>query len=353
MYARGVATSLGPVDPVEVIEGLMEGLQIVDRQWRYRYLNAAACRHGRMPREALVGRTMMECYPGIEGTPLFAVLAECMATRSPATFDNQFTYPDGRDAWFELRIGPWHDDGLVVLSIDITERKRLEAALRTSYQLRALGQMAAGVAHDLGNLLNPIALELARLRRRVAADPDALAAVERAGAVVARGAETVTRLRDYARPTERPAAAVDLDAVAREAASLVRASAPWAPGRVVQLIEELGAPPPAPGHGPDLLAALVNLLINAVDAVGDGGRVVVRTGAADDMVWVAIEDDGVGMSPEVVARAHEPYFTTKGSAGTGLGLAMVHAAVVRAAGAMDIRSAVGVGTTITLRFPRG
>ncbi len=329
----------------------MEGLQLIDRQWRYRYLNAAACRHGRMAKEALVGRTMMECYPGIEATPLFAVLTEAMATRAPATFDNRFTYPDGEEAWFELRIGPWHD-GLVVLSIDISERKRLEAALRASYQLRALGQMAAGVAHDLGNLLNPIALELARLRRRVAGDPDALAAVDRAGAVVARGAETITRLRDYARPHERPAAPIVLDAVAREAASLVRASAPWAPTRAIEVVEELGAPPPAPGHGPDLLAALVNLLINAVDAVGERGRVVVRTGATDDAVWVEIEDDGVGMSPEVIARAHEPYFTTKGDAGTGLGLAMVHAAVVRAAGTMRIRSVVGAGTTITLRFPR-
>lgn len=333
------------------MDALMEGLQIIDRQWRYRYLNAAACRHGRTSAEALIGRTMMDCYPGIETTPLFAVLTACMASRTPATFENQFTFPDGSDGWFELRIGPWHD-GLVVLSIDITERKRLDAALRASYQLRALGQMAAGVAHDLGNLLNPIALELARLRRRVQGDADAIAAVERASGVVARGAETITRLRDYARPTERAAAPVTLDVVAREAASLVRASAPWAPTRTVTLLEELGAPPPAPGHGPDLLAALVNLLINAADAVGDGGQIVIRTGAVEEAVWVAVEDDGVGMPPEVVARAHEPYFTTKGQAGTGLGLAMVHAAVVRAAGTMDIRSAVGAGTTITLHFPR-
>lgn len=333
------------------MEALIEGLQIIDRQWRYRYLNAAACRHGRLPKEALVGRTMMECYPGIEATPLFALLTECMATRAPATFENQFTFPDGSAGWFELRIGPWHD-GLVVLSIDITERKRLDDTLRASYQLRALGQLAAGVAHDLGNLLNPIALELARLRRRVQDDPAALAAVERASGAVARGAETLTRLRDYARPTERSAVPVMLDTVAREAASMVRGSAPWEPDRSISLFEELGAPPPASAHSADLLAALVNLLINAVDAVDDGGRIVIRTGASDDAVWVAVEDDGVGMPPDVVARAHEPYFTTKGEAGTGLGLAMVHAAVARDAGTMDIRSAVGAGTTVTLRLPR-
>ena len=130
---RSVGTATEVVDVAGIADGLLEGLQLVDGAWRYRYLNPAACRHARLPAEALLGRTMMECYPGIEHSELFAALARCMADRAPATFENHFAYPDGEAAWFELRIAP-HGDGLRILSIDVSERKRLERAAREGYQ---------------------------------------------------------------------------------------------------------------------------------------------------------------------------------------------------------------------------
>ena len=110
------------------LENLREGCQIVDRNWRYLYLNAAAARHGQSSAAKLMGRTMMEAYPGIDDTPTFAVLRRCMETRSREVIQNEFELPDGSSACFELVIQPV-PEGLFILSLDISERKRAEAAL--------------------------------------------------------------------------------------------------------------------------------------------------------------------------------------------------------------------------------
>ena len=107
------------------IDAIDQGFQIVGFDWRYQYMNAAAARHGRRSREELLGRTMMECYPGIEQTEMFRALERCMTSRHSAVIENEFTYPDGTRAWFELRIEP-APEGIAVLSLDITLRKRAE-----------------------------------------------------------------------------------------------------------------------------------------------------------------------------------------------------------------------------------
>ncbi|MEA2572018.1 MAG: hypothetical protein QOI24_4019 [Acidobacteriota bacterium] len=116
------------------LDNLMEGCQIVDRDWRYVYLNRVAAEHGRKSVKELVGRTMPEAYPGIEQTGMFRVLRECMESRKPATMENEFALPDGSKGWFQLVIQPVAE-GLFILSLDITERKRTETALRETQAL--------------------------------------------------------------------------------------------------------------------------------------------------------------------------------------------------------------------------
>jgi len=99
-----------------VIDAWDEGMQILSPEWRYLYVNAAAARHGRKTREELYGRTLLECYPGIEATPLYGVMKRCMHDHSSALMLNEFLYPDGGTGWFELRIKPCAE-GVIVLSL--------------------------------------------------------------------------------------------------------------------------------------------------------------------------------------------------------------------------------------------
>jgi PAS domain S-box-containing protein len=113
------------------LDNMMEGCQIIDFDWRYIYVNEMAVRHGRQSKENLLGRTMMEAYPGIENTEMFDFLRRCMEEREPQLMENEFTYPDGAHGWFELSIQPV-PEGVFILSMDITTRKLADAALRES-----------------------------------------------------------------------------------------------------------------------------------------------------------------------------------------------------------------------------
>lgn len=110
------------------LEGMIEGCQIIGFDWRYLYLNNAAVEHSQTTREALLGKTMMECYPGIENTQMFDSLRLCMAQRSTTQLVNEFSYPDGTKGWFELSVQP-APDGIFILSSDITPRKHAENAV--------------------------------------------------------------------------------------------------------------------------------------------------------------------------------------------------------------------------------
>jgi two-component system, cell cycle sensor histidine kinase and response regulator CckA len=124
-------SSASPVEINDVFDDLIEGCQMIDFEWRYTYVNASAARHGRVRVEDLLGRTMMEVYPGIEGAPLFGLLSKCMTERAPQEVENLFTYSDGSFAWFQLKIRPI-PGGIFVLSVDITARKSAEVALQDS-----------------------------------------------------------------------------------------------------------------------------------------------------------------------------------------------------------------------------
>jgi signal transduction histidine kinase len=175
--------------PRSVLDNLLEGCQVVGADYRYLYVNAAAAHHGRSAPEALVGRTMMEAYPGIDATEMFGVLRRCMEERASARMVNEFAFPDGSQGWFELRFEPV-PEGVVILSIDVTELERAKLALRRSMRaLATLSRSNQALVHavDEGSLVDEVTRIVVETGGYAAAwigllEPDgALAGVARAG----------------------------------------------------------------------------------------------------------------------------------------------------------------------------
>jgi signal transduction histidine kinase len=236
------------------------------------------------------------------------------------------------------------------------ELRASQAALLRTEKLRALGQMAAGVTHDLKNILNPISLHLQVIGRAASHGntADVKESVEEAKLAVRRGVETVERLREFSRQApEAKLEMVDVNRLVREARDLAKARMASRKGRMNEILEELGEPPSISARTGEVVSALVNLVVNAIDAMPDGGTITLRTRAERGGAIVEVADDGPGMPPEVEKRVFEPFFTTKGEAGTGLGLAMVYACVQRHGGTIALVTAPGKGTAFTLWFPAG
>lgn len=233
--------------------------------------------------------------------------------------------------------------------------KASREVLTRSLKLRALGQMSAGISHDLKNILNPISLYMQLLKKAIRrGDTETIDdAVEQIQGALRRGVEIIDRLRDFSRQSpESRTSIVDLDRLAVEAIELSRPRVTSAEKARVKIQAELGRAPPVQVQPSELVTALLNLILNAVDAVSPGGTIVVTTGERRGGGWVSVRDDGPGMSPEVEKQIFEPFFTTKGTEGTGLGLAMVYAFVQRHGGEITVASAPGQGATFTMWFPK-
>ncbi|HEY1190231.1 MAG TPA: PAS domain S-box protein [Gemmata sp.] len=290
-------------------------------------------------------------------------------TRDRFSYSKRYVRPDGQFVWVELSFAAIRDAhgqyeyGLGV-SVNVTERQLLEAQLRQAQKMEAIGQMAGGVAHDFNNLLTAVLGNLS-LVRLPPGDPhaDLLYAAEQAAT---RAADLTRKLLGYARRNQLVFAPVEPREALTEVVGLLRHTV----DPRIALTVDVGGDCPAVHADPTLLVqALLNLGLNARDAMPDGGALVFTAEAVeltdaescpagwDDVrpgryVRITVADTGTGMTPEVQARLFEPFFTTKGiGKGTGLGLPMVHGIVKQHHGWIEVHSQPGAGTRIELVLP--
>jgi PAS domain S-box-containing protein len=245
------------------------------------------------------------------------------------------------------------------------ELRLTQQAAMQQERLRALGQMASGIAHDINNAISPVALYAESLiaHEHGLSDRGRRQLTTIAGAIDDVAA-TVARMREFYRQRETPhaLAPVQLNPLVQQVIELTRArwsDMPQQRGAVIRLVTELAPQLPAIlGIDNEVREALINLVFNAVDAMPEGGVLMLRSGLtaapnrdALQQVSVEVSDTGTGMDEDTRRRCLEPFFTTKGERGTGLGLAMVYGVAQRHGAAIDIDSTPGRGTTVRLKFP--
>ncbi len=234
---------------------------------------------------------------------------------------------------------------------DITERKKMEEQLAQTEKLRALGTLASGVAHDFNNALY-IILGNTQLLLLTTQDKDKVASLKVIERTAKDAAETVRRLQEFTKNKLRAELhPVDLNAVAREA--IKNAAPKWqdearAKGITIDLTTRLETVPPAEGNDGELKGVIGNLIVNAVEAMPEGGRIEIGTFERDGLVCLEVSDTGCGMSEEVKKKIFEPFFTTRPYTNTGLGLSMAHGIIKRSAGRIGVESEAGKGATFTV-----
>ncbi|MBZ0270206.1 response regulator, partial [bacterium] len=264
---------------------------------------------------------------------------------------------DGTVRLFEMRamrITYMGDRAVELILLDTTEKKELQDHLLQHEKLRALGELASGVAHDFNNILG-IILGRAQILQQQAKDDEVrrgLRTIERAAFD---GGETVRRIQDFARSrTEQDFSDIDLEALLREVVEITRTR--WrdqAELRNVKIDVEMDLVPVEniKGNGSELREVYTNLIFNAVDAMPKGGTIHIAAAMEDDEAVVHVRDTGHGMDESVRARIFDPFFTTKGTNGMGLGMSVVYGIIERHDGKITVESQPNKGTCFTVRIP--
>jgi PAS domain S-box-containing protein len=458
----------------KTLDTMLEGCQIVGFDYRYLYVNEAAARHGRRSQAEMLGRTMTECYPGIDQSPLFSVLRRCMQQRTASEFENEFVFPDGSKGFFDISVQPvpegvlllsyditdrkqaerlirqseeryrrlvtispyaifilraarivfandqaikllasvadellgkspldlFHpdermqigeqidgifegktpapmaehrmvaldgtivdvevltasftdDEGPAVLLVlhDISERKRLQAQLRKTERIAELGTLASGMAHEIGTPMNVILGRAEYLMDRVHEEP-----LRKGLKTIVTQVERITRvmnqLLSFARRKPLQPGPVDLRQIVDNSLEMFQERLSR---QQVQVCIQLDPKcPPVQADSDQMNQVLINLIMNAIHAMPDGGTLRIALQQDEDMAKLTIADTGQGIRKELLSKIFDPFFTTKEfGKGTGLGLTVVKGIIEEHHGSIAVESEENKGTVFTVLLPTG
>ena len=363
------------------LDSMIEGCQIIDRNWRYCYVNGAAAAQGLQAADALVGRTMTEAYPGIEHTTLFQRMRRCMDERVAESFENEFTLPDGSTGCFEISILP-APEGISIFSVDVTERHRAEEAVRANNaelehrvtertaELAAATEAAhtanraksvflATMSHEIRTPMNGVLgmLELLALTRLDAEQRGAVGVVRESGRSLLRIIDDILDFSkiEAGRLEIRPEVASIAQVIERT--RQIYEGMASSKGLVLDVMVD---PRIAAAHLFDpvrLGQILNNLLSNALKFTHEGrisvGARLLESSGSFETLRITVSDTGIGVTAEDRAQLFQPFSqvgvpASQQRGGTGLGLAICRRLAEMMSGDIEMDSEVGRGTRLTL-----
>ena len=346
-----------------ILESISDGFAAFDRDWRCTYVNDKATELSRIPRAEILGKNVWDLFPNSTSTAIYADLRRAMDDRVPVHFEGHYA---PFDIWLEVNAYP-AKDGLAVFGRDVTERRRFNERLQQTQKLESLGVLAGGIAHDFNNLLTGIMGNAS-----IALDdlPSGVAIRNNLEAVMSaseRAAALTRQLLAYAGKGRFVIERFNLSDLVREIINLLQASMP----RTVQLGLDLRNDLPCiEGDGAQIQQLIMNLVINAAEAVENGktesvliitriehvsqsyiDQMVASNGVSPaEYVTLEVRDAGCGMDAETLSRIFDPFFTTKFT-GRGLGLAAVMGIVRGHRGALHVDTTPGGGSSFKVLFP--
>jgi PAS domain S-box-containing protein len=346
-----------------VIENTSEGVIVVDNEMRYLVWNAAMERFNGQSRDDVLGKTVFETVPGFAEHSVGDGWREALSGRPSEMRDYRFfSRFRGAEVVYDADFTPLYgQDGAIIGAVcilhDTTERQRMERLSR----LETVAQLTGGVAHDFNNLLTAAMGSLEMIARNPSHErTESLA--ELALRSIQRGAQLTQQLLAFSRGQALHSVVADLNTLLAEIEVLIRRAV----GETIEvIIDAAPALPPCKVDPAQFEATVMNLVMNARDAMSGGGRVMLTTRkvqggdvssseplAPGDYVALVVSDNGEGMSDAVAARAFEPFYTTKEvGKGTGLGLSTVYGFAKQSGGGVALISSPGNGTTVTLYLP--
>ena len=340
-----------------IFDAILEGVIVTDPQDHIIYMNRAACAFFGLTGAENMGRNLATAIPGLD-------LHSVAGSGDVMSRDLEVFYPERR--FLNFYVTPLMSDeadpqrrslvGRAIILRDITaERKETEETIE-SERFSAVTLLAAGVAHEIGNPLNSLDIQLQLIERNLRKGATDEAGMEKlresvgvARAEVSRLDQIISRFLKAVRPTPLETSPADLNALVLESVDFLRKEIEDR-GIIVETFPGKNLPPVTLDRD-QIRQALYNVIRNSFQAMGSKGQLRVVTGCDDSHVWVSIGDTGGGIDPALADRIFQPYVTTK-SDGSGLGLHVVQRIVRAHGGEIDLRSAAGKGLLFTIRLPR-
>ncbi|MCC5875476.1 MAG: PAS domain S-box protein [Candidatus Sumerlaeia bacterium] len=343
------------------LDNMSDGFYLLDHDWNYVYINAQAERILGLDFKELAGKSVWEKFPDLKGSEVQDYFLKAIETGRHQQYS--MFYPP-MEEWYQVDVYP-SSEGIAVYFRTISERMKLEEQLRQSQRLETVGQLTGGVAHDFNNLLTVVLGNAELLQDELEANRHLGGLAKMIVSAATRGAELTHRLLAFARKQALEPKRVDVNTLIRGMDALLgptlgeQVEVDFLPGENIW---------PAFVDASQLESTLLNLAVNARDAMPSGGHLTIETAnvvldesytsryddvVPGDYVVLSVSDTGIGIPGDQIGRVFEPFYTTKAEGrGTGLGLSMVYGFVKQSHGHVKIYSEVGVGTTIKVYLPR-